>query len=514
MAGLVEFDDAYPAKEPTPPIQVEPPRYKGSTHDIRFESVASIITHISGRQLFVDYYQQIKGEDNINQGQAPNELTVYQQYRLIKQMEIKVTSPFSTSQNTESMEMEVTGEATMYSTGVVPDRGDQITFASGDGQYCQCEIIETERLQFFKETTYRIRYQLKNFLKKENFDDLNNKVIETYVFDRNFLTNGRNPVIQTNDFDVLRKLERFVGEAGRLYFSSFFSQEFLTLVVPTQGTPIYDPFLMKIIPNLFDTDSAPEVRYLRPLNVDGDVNYNTKTIWDVLMTMDKSLLPFITTKYYLTNTKHFTRDPYFANIYHSGVKRVIYPQDPRLPYTHLTAVQRPFKAPSGDDLVYAESGQNTEFGVDTMPPPDYDQWMGLDMEGSYSAGAAGTFTDGVDNNIDPNTEGIDESYATGVPAPTGPDGEPLPLVNPVIIHPYLRDRYYLFSSFFYNQKQSNEAQYMSELEKMVLRMLENQSVGIDQLLLAIDEYRGWGALEKFYYIPVLVLLAKYTIHTY
>lgn len=514
MAGLVEFEDGHEHQEPTPPITVVPPTYKGSTHDVRFESVANIITHIAGRQLFVDYYQQIKGANDINQGHAPGELSIYQQYRLIKRMELKVTSPFATSQNSENMEMEVLAEATMYATGLVPDRGDQLVFATGDGQYGQCEIIETTRVEFFKESTYRIRYQLKAFLKKENFEDLNNKVIETYVFDRNFLTNGRNPVIQSNDYDVINQLKRFIDEAGRNYFSSFFSREYMTLVVPSQGTPIYDPFLLKFIPCIFDTDTAPEVRFMRPLNVDGDPNYATKTIWDVLANVDKSLLSFISTKYYLVNTKHFMRDPYFANIYHSGIKRAIYPADPYLPYTHLQPHQRPYKAPSGDVLIAGGSEQNEEFGSDTMPPPDYDQWMGLDLAGSFGDGLSGT----ADGTFDPDqildTEGMDESYETGIPSPA-PDGPDVSVsLAPVIIHPYMRDEYYLFSRFFYNQKELNDAQFMSELEKMVVRMLENQSVGIDNLLLAIEQYRGWGVLERFYYIPVLVLLAKYTIQTY
>lgn len=522
MANIIELDDDTPVPG-TPPIKTVPPQYRGSTHDIRFQSLASIITHVAGRQLFVDYYQQIKGLDDINQGLAPNELSIYQQYKLIKQMEIRVTSPFSSSQDDESMEMVVTADATMYPTGVIPDRGDMLVFATGDGEYCLCEITSSTRVEFFKETTYKISYQLKEFLNKIQFDGLKSKVVEEYVFDRNFLTMGRNPVIQTNDFDILRRLEQFIAEAGQLYFAQFFSHEYHTLVVPSQGTPVYDPFLMAAIPYLFDTSSSPEFKFIRPLNIDGDINLKTKTIWDVLLNVDKHLLPFICTEFYLVNTRLFERDPYYASLYHSGMRRVVYPKDPRTNYTHL--VNPPSKIPMMDTLTHAPSKIN-QLGRSTMPPPDYDQLLGLDMPRYYQEGIEGTWDyDGDGQNDDPHqydfdqlnhTKDMPEYYYGGTGGDLPDDSDEIEdfVITPVVIHPYMRDHYYLFSEHFYNQSELLSAKQMSGLEKMVSRMLNKQSVGIDDLMEAVEQFRGWDALEKFYYVPVLVLLAKYTLHTY
>lgn len=523
MTSIVELDDDHPLKEVTPPIKTQPEKFRGSTHDFKFESVASITTHIAGRQLFVDYYQQVKGEHNINQGLAPGELAIHQQYKLIKNMEIRVSSPFTTNQNDSNMEMEVTAEASLYACGVIPDRGDMLVFSTGDGMYCVCEITRSQRMEIFKETTYKISYQLKSMLDQLSFRNLNLKVVETYVFDRNFLTNGRNPVIQEDDFAILRNIEQFIQEAGRLYYAQFFSHEFMTLVVPSQGTPVYDPFLMRFIQYIFDTDSAPENRYTRQFNIDGDIHFSTKTIWDVLIEQDKNLLPFISTKYYLASARSFARDPQFCSLYHSGMKRIVYPGDPRSRYTHMTTV--PQKLDIGASIVHAPANMNCA-GVSTMPDPDYDQLIGLDMPANYEAAKEGKWDHDSDGIIDDarefdfdqnlNTKDMPEYYYGGTGGSAPQEGELAidNLVLPVMIHPYTKDNYYLFSEFFYCKEKLIDLDQISILEKMVMRMLNKQSVGIDDLMDAIKQFRGWDALEKFYYIPVLVLLAKYTIHTY
>jgi len=523
MSNIVEIDPDEPIKEPTPPLVHQPPVYKGSTHDIKFTSHASIITHIAGRQLFVDYYQQIKGQNDANQGLALDELALYQQYRLIKNFEIKVQSPFSSSQDPDSKEFETVASAVLFPTGVIPDKGDMMVFSNGDGVYCVCEITSSIRNEFFKESTYQIHYRLTRVLTKTEFDNLKLKVVETYVYDRNFLTSGRNPVIQTSDFDILRSLQQFVTEAGRLYYAQFFSQEYLTLVAPSQGTPIYDPFLMKFLPYIFDTDSAPEVRFVRQLNHDGDNNLQTKTIWDVLLQQDINLLPFISTQYCLVNAKTFTKHPQFTSLYHSGMKRIVYPIDPRSNYTHMRPP--PVKTPSSDQLIHAPANMNCA-GKSTMPPSDYDQLIGLDMPANYEAAKNNAWDWDGDGSVDDptmfdfdqnlNTANMPEFYYNGTGGEL-PDEFGTPLENlalPVMIHPYTRDSHYLFSEFFYCKEKLIDLDQVSILEQMTTRMLMKQSVGINDLMEAIKQFRGWDALEKFYYIPVLVLLAKYTIETY
>ena len=67
------------------------------------------------------------------------------------------------------------------------------------------------------------------------------------------------------------------------------------------------------------------------------------------------------------------------------------------------------------------------------------------------------------------------------------------------------DDYYVFSENFYTDTPNQ-----SILETLTLDYLKCNAIEIDKLTLLCDEYRSWGRLEQFYYIPILILLIKST----
>ena len=66
---------------------------------------------------------------------------------------------------------------------------------------------------------------------------------------------------------------------------------------------------------------------------------------------------------------------------------------------------------------------------------------------------------------------------------------------------------YVFPSEFYDQTQEG----MAKLSKLTMDYLEAKPIDVPDLLELVVKCRGWNAVAKFYYVPILVLLTKAAI---
>src|ERR1035437_5683225 len=83
--------------------------FKSTFVDLKWEPRVNLLTHIEGSSWIVNYYSQVITTDSNLSGQQYTKNPVYQSYKLIKDMEMKVTSPLATSQDAETKAMTVTG---------------------------------------------------------------------------------------------------------------------------------------------------------------------------------------------------------------------------------------------------------------------------------------------------------------------------------------------------------------------------------------------------------------------
>ena len=86
------------------------------------------------------------------------------------------------------------------------------------------------------------------------------------------------------------------------------------------------------------------------------------------------------------------------------------------------------------------------------------------------------------------------------------DTPPAAVVIPDI-HPVGIDNWYLFSEYFYQNDLKNQ----SRLELMARQILRNEPIDTNELMRLCNESVSWGAVERFYYIPVLMILLKASI---
>ena len=106
-----------PTQPQTKPIEVEQ-KVKSKTYldsfiDTRYTPSTDLLTNISGSPWTVTYFSQLIDENSSIQGQSLQKLGPYQQYKRINKLEIRVTTPLNSSQDTTTKEMTQTGTAVM-----------------------------------------------------------------------------------------------------------------------------------------------------------------------------------------------------------------------------------------------------------------------------------------------------------------------------------------------------------------------------------------------------------------
>ncbi len=430
-------------------VLVNDRNYKSTVVDLKWEPRVNLLTHIEGSSWVVDYYSQIITTDSNLSGQQYTKNPVYQSYTLIKNMEMKVSSPLSTSQDAESKSMLVTGSSLLYPF-IIPNEGDMFIADIGEGKIGIFRITDSIKKSIFKESCYEISYGLNND-EILTVEDLSQKTVKTYYFHKDFLTFGQNPLLISTDNDVLISLDKAYRNLAHQYFRKFFSDEFKTIMVPAQPFTVYDHFLVDYLLSEFNTRDSQEIRYIRKLNLDDDLTMKCDSFWKALKYRDVSYMNTIFAKSGLVNTRQFTSDPVLEGIRYTGIDKVVYPSDPTV-ITDYFLINR-------SKLLDIETLSPSPI----VPGSSNEMIRAINLRGTVST--------------------IIES-----------------------VYPITIDDFYVFSRNFYDRTNTQ-----SVLESVVWEYLENKPIDYAQLLDTTKTYFRWGILEQFYYIPIIMTLIKSAI---
>lgn len=470
---LVNPKDEEVAQPLPTPVRTSKPEYKGVTVDTRMVPVSALLTHVEGSSWTVNYYSQVIDLDSGTAGQGMNVNPIYQQYRLIKQMELKVSNPLSTVQDPDSKTLSVRGEATVYPF-VIPNEGDMFLADVGDGKEGIFQITSVTRLSIFKQTCHTIEYTMVDYSGDERLSDLNRKVVQTFHYERDFLMHGQNPLLFEEDYATVQYLRKNYKTITDRYFKAFFSREFSTMLVPAQDNPTYDHYVTDALLNNFTTWDSNEVRYVRKLNVDDDEALVACNIWTALIAKDANLLNTCFTQVGKVYSNQFSGEPMFEGIRFSGINEVIYPVDPMVTV----------------DYKYTKPTKLVSSSVITIPTTS------MRSIGGYLAQLR---TKNLSEVIDENLNGF-----------FGPDDTVLGREAPLIL-PSMKDGYYVLSQGFYENDQTPGAQ--SKLDICVRRYLTEQSIDLNVLKEFFEAIPTWNPVDQFYLTPVVLFLVKSVIRS-
>lgn len=442
--------------EPNPPV-IHSKEVKVNVVDTKYTPISSLLTNIEGSKWVVNYYSQVVDTSDALYGHDIGQSGVYQQYKLIKNLELKVANDLSTSQDAESKSMIATGSAHIHSM-VIPNNGDVFIADVGDGRAGLLQITETEKRSIFTQAVYYIEYQLISFVDDNDPRkiDLDSKVVETYYYLKDFINYGQNPLVITSEYEAFLKLHDLEDDLIRNYFKWFFSVEKKTLLVPGQPLSVYDHYLTKFVLATIDTTENPNVRHTKIYNVDGDVYLDNPTIFDVILTRDKNLLKTVDRKMGLASKLQFDNDPMKEGFRFANIPLIVYPKIEQPIYDSVSPIKPKIITDTSIQNVLSRVGD-----LNTLLP------------------------DNIDNDTSNGT-----------------------LPNLPAVVSVLSDDHYIFSSQFY---QGTMVQ--SQLEWIVHKFLNERVVNAGELFKVAEHYYNWGGLERFYYIPIIIAMIKYVFRS-
>lgn len=441
---------------PVTPPSVTPSdlEYQGIANDTALNSVEQLYTHVPGMRWIVDVYSQVLNRDDETRPLEPQRLEINQQYKLITQMELKVTTPIPQTPTLDdvSQEFEVTGEANVYPNTWIPNQDDHIVGTLPDGRKGLFKVTgKPKTLSIFTKPGYTISFVLSRWLSAEDSRALARRTVETYVYVRDRVGSGINPLVVVKDYQLLEQLASWHARIPELYITWFFNKEYATLTVPNQPATTYDPFHAYFIQALFPSYIAGVMTGLYHIPVMDAAEHGYQTFWDLLLTMDPERINGITPKIPVINTSSFIHNPYMHSVRYSGMRCVVYPIDPNRLNLGTRFEVNPVVTPLAPGMRPAPRIRTTLaqlFPGQLLPTP-----------------------------YEPTVSNKDIKLVT-------------------------YDDAYVLSEDFYAHNTAN----LSTLEKLVWDGLETGIVSVAELLRLIKASEQWSDLEKFYYIPILCAL--------
>jgi len=458
------FNDKPAEEEVTPTAvkpRIDPKSFDGITVDTEYTPSSALLTWVEGSNWTVDYFSQVLGSDSEPTPQDINRDPIYQQYKRIKGMDLKVTSPLTFTQDPQLRHMEVRGSGITYPF-LVPNKGDMFVADVGDGRVGVFTVTEAVRSTILRDSVYTVEYIMVAELDQARLKDLERKTIETYHYSQDSLIRGCGPFVTEQEKTRSSRYLELRQELISRYLTDFLSQEHSTLLVPDQLRKTYDHFVTKAVLALVGTQDDMRVRRIRELNVTAEPVMSQPTFWDALLRLDDSRLYGVSQKATCLSTNYFKGRPTLQAIGYTGIPRLVYPMD----------------APTDVDSQYDSEDVSVPEGIPFR-------------EGRPRRPLSGTPKSQSERNL---------LFFQTTPMSYGLE----PWKIPADIHPVVKDAYYGLSGAFYNDVKD----YQSKLEQLIWQALRNEALNLDQLDAVVERCRDWDNLERFYYHPILFALLQ------
>ncbi len=459
---------APPVPKPIDPIQVQitDEGYKGVTVSSDVTPLANIIQYAEGHVWEVEYFSQLIGGDGEPQPHQLDRGSAYQQYVLIKGLELRVTGPLAPEEDLDSGSMTVVGSATLP-VGVIPNKGDVFFADIGQGREAELVITSSRKKTHFKQTVFEIEYEVVDYSDHDVSEirtDLDSKIVKVvhYVRDHNYF--GVNPLMLSEDFNYRVEFQRLYRELVHYFFSDFYSHSYQTILLPDQVQSTYDPFLLNELMGWVESDDHPNiVKVIRPRVTTG-MGHIPDTVWTAISHMDISYLRNAVHRTGLLHRSYFRTQPDLGGFNYLGAQYCVYPNEQR---TDVDGRYAAACSPAISSQMVAGSSRYTD--LTRMTPVDA-------LNGLY--------------------------YQTPVSDGGPPVTPSLPMIAPVNL-----SGYYVFSDAFY----TGQGPLASDVERLIYQGLQHDTLEKPLLARLASTAMHWDNLERFYYIPALIALLRVAI---
>lgn len=442
--------------------QVQSPNRQSVFVDNKEIPTSSLQAQVSGYNFTINYYQQILNKDSVVRSQDIGDSSLFQQYRKINNLEIKVNSPNTSDQSDDDKVFVTRGSAVVHN-GVIPNEGDMFTAPLGDGRLAVYNVTRSQRLSIMADSVYQIEYSLSYFkeAEPEKFKQLEEKVNVSVYYVKSYLTYNKSPLLIESDYNTLLELRKALGELSNNMMLWFFSNEFKAILVPGQTSAILDIYIQEFFKLLLSPlDHQARVQYFQPINIQDDNYIRYPQLYEALLHRDINRLKIGNDRMGAASTRTFHIDPMMENIRYTGIDYLVYPISNR----------------SHDDDKYNALNKVALGGVIQKTFGLFDKATPLDPvtnEPIYPSISAVTY----DNKI-------------------------LPLINSIDFNST-----YVFTPAFYEcVKNDSDSDDLSLIEALTLNYLRDKNYSPAALDLLVKDYKNWSKLNQFYFMPILMVL--------
>lgn len=311
-----------------PEVQITKPTFKHPIVTSEHKPLSSFLAYIEGSNVTVDYYSQILGKSD---GLAAPELgqeAIYQQYRLVKNLEIKFDGQLSRSTDSATQQMDVNGSGYIYPY-LKPNKGDTFIMDMGEGLGGRFVITEVTQEYLQKETVYAISFQLARMLEEKDFNNIQRKVVETLYFEKDFMLYGQSPLLVESDFLKLKDARGTFKSVLANFIDEFHSNRFSTIVVPTTSSnAIVDTFAIRAFLQVFETRDDMRVGRIQVYNDSEIDQYYATSIWQVLIRPEYFKEKDIWMQAEEARVTKLNIDPIYNSLRYSGFSKFVSPVNP------------------------------------------------------------------------------------------------------------------------------------------------------------------------------------------
>lgn len=439
------------------PVTFQPPKdnlpeiRKNVIKDVVVDGLAEpldqLTMFVDGTPWSVTYYSQIKVPDNATMSLDTNASGIQQQYQKIENFELRVTQGLSQDYDSTTGLTRLSGTSGVFPI-ITPIVDDMFVARASTDRLGIYRVNNVERTSINLKSAHVINYTLMSFVDESPLDlqNLEEKVIRTYFFDKDRVIDGGFPLLKQEDHEAYFSLEETYRSIIDFYFDTFYNPAMQALVIPGQTSHILDISLIEFLLSIVEVSDHPVILKHRRFYNDNDPFMEQNNLWNMLLRRDARMLSEINQKYHYIAVSSFNRNSWIKGLAYSSVKYVAYPKNPDLSIrTQL------------DALVKA----------------------GMTIELSPTVNRSGI-----------PSSGVIQSY----PTPTG---------NMVKIFPVLVDDYYVLSQNFYTSVSG-----LSLLEKLVLQFIRHEAIDPQELSALLSDFRSWARLEQFYYLPICLMMVK------
>ena len=300
--------------------------YHSALVNTRYVDVSSLLTHIGGSSLTVDYFSGVMDTDDEATHHSESQAGAYQQYVRVIALEIKIQTPINPNDyNAEQGEFSGVGVGTIYA-GVIPNKGDPFIADIGDGRLAQLSVTESPRpMSYLKSTVYEIKFSIVKFITDDTIESLTAKSIATYYFDVEDIRNGGSGLLSAVQVDAFERTSKAINTLATYHLSTFHDPEIESLVFTEDTKITYDPFIPGVMRDILPLDVLSGLPRNRELNCDNPDSARTYSLWDVLVRNNIQLLPIICTGYEMKSVNTFTENPQYGSVMYSGAHQVMMP---------------------------------------------------------------------------------------------------------------------------------------------------------------------------------------------